>query len=72
MRRSAPKILPEIAAMSNVAIMEPGEPERRNTGALTPLVMLNRAMETGATWRCWKSSCRCMRRWEASNARKAF
>lgn len=58
--------------MSNVAIMEPGEPERRNTGALTPLAMLNRAMETGASMEVLEKFMSLHERWESGNARKAF
>ena len=58
--------------MSNVAIMEPGEPERRNNNALTPLAMLNRAMETGASMEVLEKFMSLHERWEAGNARKAF
>lgn len=58
--------------MSNVAIMEPGEDERRNTAALTPLSMLNRAMETGASMEVLEKFMSLHERWEAGNARKAF
>ena len=58
--------------MSNVAIMEPGEPERRNNSALTPLAMLNRAMETGASMEVLEKFMSLHERWEAGNARKAF
>ena len=58
--------------MSNVAIMEPGEPERRNNNALTPLAMLNRAMETGASMEVLEKFMSLHGRWEAGNARKAF
>lgn len=58
--------------MSNVAIMEPGESERRSAGALTPLAMLNRAMETGASMEVLEKFMSLHERWEAGNARKAF
>ena len=58
--------------MSNVAIMEPGEPERRNNNALTPLAMLNRAMETGASMEVLEKFMSLHERWEAGNARKAI
>jgi len=58
--------------MTNVAIIEPGEAERRNTGALTPLAMLNRAMETGASMEVLEKFMSLHERWESGNARKAF
>ena len=58
--------------MTNVAIIEPGEDERRNTAALTPLAMLNRAMETGASMEVLEKFMSLHERWESGNARKAF
>jgi len=58
--------------MSNVAIMEPGQPERRSANALTPLDMLNRALETGASMDVLEKFMLLHERWESGNARKAF
>lgn len=58
--------------MTNVAIIDPGQPERRTNIALTPLDMLNRALETGAGMEVLEKFMSLHERWEAGNARKAF
>lgn len=58
--------------MTNVAIIEPGQAERKNNVALTPLDMLNRALETGAGMEVLEKFMSLHERWEAGNARKAF
>lgn len=57
--------------MSNVQILEP-TPERAASTAVTPLAMLNAAVERGADVAVMERLMGLHERWEAAQARKAF
>lgn len=58
--------------MTNIVAMETPDPERKPSTALTPLDMLNSAVERGADLPMLEKLMGLHERWEAGQARKAF